>query len=625
MPRQGSGLHFRIQASTGVLKTKESVVRSTLSFNPLRLTFHAVTGLNGFGTSASPQVGPYPNDFGATGLGVFGSNPSLAALRSVQDMPLGHAAHGAAQDLGLPSTPSRIVHRDMYVKPPEDVQASPFGVAPLNGNDVPYSPSVQSSSQAQSIPYPTSQHSHVHTPLLERPPVAPVSSFGASQPYSSAFVSSPVRTAAAPQWPPQPSPAIRRAGPFDPDYPTTSNSVITGLSTVPAIPYGRSMPTRAVNGGWNTSNLTVENLGQHNQQQHEVPGQQRPSPEGNPAQPAALATVPEPVPAEPIITEPTVSAAPLASVEPSRPSQKKRKPSALQAPSPTIPKSVPVVVPAPIKPPSPAPTPASTTTPTAEPKAPWATDDDVKKAKPSAVTLGLREIQEAEMKKLEARKVAERERERAARAVGTSQSEEFQPFTASWGLPTSQAGAARTVATPKDAAAPTIPAAATAATPVWTNAAKTPVAKKTMKEIQEEEEKRKKQAAKEKETVAAAAKRGYADTTTKVGCTVVILIRVFKPCSLISLRRPWPRRLGVHGRPLARVGGRLLLLRLLQYALPSPRRHQPRSFQALPLQLLQVQAWLSVRLLQLLRLVLLPSPRQLQRQTISLRLLLRIS
>lgn len=530
-PRQGCGLHSLIQALAGAWKAKELVVRSTLSSNPLRSTSDATTGLNGFGTGASPQVGPYASfdglnaDFGATGLGVFGSNPGLAALRSVQDVPLGNADHGSAQDLGLPSTPSRMVHHDMYSKPPDDVQASPFGVAPLNGNDVLYSPSVQSSSQAQSIPYSTSQHSHVHTPLLERPLVAPVSSFGAGQSYHTAFASSPVRAAAAPQWPPQPSPITRRPRPFDPDYPTTNNSMITGMSTVAAIPYGRSIPTRAANGGWSTSSLTVENLGQHNQQQHEVPSQ--PRLDASPAQPEALATA-EPAPAEPVVAEPTVSATPPASVDPNRPSQKKRKSTVLQATSPTVPKSVPAAAPAPIKPPSPTPTPASAATPIAEPKGPWATDGDVKKAKPSGVTLGLREIQEAEMKKLEARKAAERERERAARAAGTSQAEEFQPFTASWGLPTSQAGAARTVASPKEAAASPTLAATTPATPVWTNAAKTAVTKKTMKEIQEEEEKRKKQVTKEKETVATAAKRGHADTTTKVGCTVVLRVCVLK-------------------------------------------------------------------------------------------------
>ena len=117
---------------------------------------------------------------------------------------------------------------------------------------------------------------------------------------------------------------------------------------------------------------------------------------------------------------------------------------------------------------------------------------------------------------MEARKAAERERERAARA--SSQSEEFQPFKTSWGLPTSQAGAA--AGTPKESTSAVSlsgPAPTTPAPAVWTNAAKAPAAKKTMKEIQEEEERRKKIAAKEKESMAAAARRAYSESTAKVG------------------------------------------------------------------------------------------------------------
>lgn len=120
------------------------------------------------------------------------------------------------------------------------------------------------------------------------------------------------------------------------------------------------------------------------------------------------------------------------------------------------------------------------------------------------------------MKKLEARKAAERDRERAARVANgaASPQEDFQPFTASWGLPTSQAGRAPVSTGSKDSTS-TAATATTPTTPVWTNTAKPQVVKKSMKEIQEEEERRKKLAAKEKETVAAAAKRGYAETTTK--------------------------------------------------------------------------------------------------------------
>lgn len=148
------------------------------------------------------------------------------------------------------------------------------------------------------------------------------------------------------------------------------------------------------------------------------------------------------------------------------------------------------------------------------PKAPWAKEDEGKKKKNATPSFSLRDIQEAEAQKLEAKKAAEREKERLVRAsVVADSKEETQPFVASWGLPTSQAGARGN--TPLREAAPA-PTPASVATPVWTTPAKAPTVKKTMKEIQEEEEKRKKLAAKEALASAASVKRGYAETTTKV-------------------------------------------------------------------------------------------------------------
>lgn len=146
-------------------------------------------------------------------------------------------------------------------------------------------------------------------------------------------------------------------------------------------------------------------------------------------------------------------------------------------------------------------------------KAPWAKEDEQKKAKLPSASVSLRDIQEAEEKKTEARKVAEREREKALRAAvpNIDGKEDVQPFTASWGLPTSQAGVR--VAVVKDVLSPPTPGVT--APPVWTTAVKPAVTKKSMKEIQEEEEKRKKAAAKET-VAAAAARRAYADTTVKV-------------------------------------------------------------------------------------------------------------
>lgn len=169
-----------------------------------------------------------------------------------------------------------------------------------------------------------------------------------------------------------------------------------------------------------------------------------------------------------------------------------------------------------VQPAASAPEPTSTDAPSAPvaPKAPWAKEEEGKKKKNAAPSFSLREIQEAEAQKLEAKKVAEREKERLARAsVTTDSKEESQPFIASWGLPTSQAGARGN--TPLREAAP-VPSPASVASPVWTTPVKAPAAKKTMKEIQEEEETRKKLAAKEAVASTAAVKRGYAETTTKV-------------------------------------------------------------------------------------------------------------
>ncbi|KAF5312343.1 hypothetical protein D9619_003116 [Psilocybe cf. subviscida] len=169
-----------------------------------------------------------------------------------------------------------------------------------------------------------------------------------------------------------------------------------------------------------------------------------------------------------------------------------------------------------VQPPAPVPEP---TFPDASPapvalKAPWAKEDEGKKKKNAAPSFSLREIQEAEAQKLEAKKAAERDKERLARAsVVTDSKEDTQPFIASWGLPTSQAGGRGS--TPLREAAP-VPTPASVATPVWTTPAKAPAVKKTMKEIQEEEETRKKLATKEALASVAAVKRGYAETTTKV-------------------------------------------------------------------------------------------------------------
>lgn len=140
----------------------------------------------------------------------------------------------------------------------------------------------------------------------------------------------------------------------------------------------------------------------------------------------------------------------------------------------------------------------------------------------------MREIQEAEVKKQESKKLAEKEKERVRPVIPQTESkEDTQPFTVTtaWGLPTSQTGnrssASLAIREPPAAS----PSNTTPTTPVWAAPVKIPAVKKSMKEIQEEEEARKKQsAAKESAAAAAAAqKRVYVETTTKVNSSVEFL------------------------------------------------------------------------------------------------------
>ncbi|KAJ7225976.1 hypothetical protein GGX14DRAFT_642192, partial [Mycena pura] len=235
--------------------------------------------------------------------------------------------------------------------------------------------------------------------------------------------------------------------------------------------------------------LTFSNLGQHNQQ----------------------------------FTSPTeeASKAPIVSDELTQPvdttdSEKLAKPAtAPLQPVKARTKSIQQPVVQPPIPPTVSTTDSTPTVPAGPQKAAWAKEDEARRPKPSGVTLSLREIQDAEAKKAGTRKQSERDRDRATRPSSSvaPASEDAQPFTASWGLPTSQAGA-RTVPVKETGAAGTPSPTGGAPAAVWTNAAKSNTAKKSMKEIQEEEEKRKKLAT--KETVAAAARRAYAESTSKV-------------------------------------------------------------------------------------------------------------
>ncbi|TCD66778.1 hypothetical protein EIP91_000969 [Steccherinum ochraceum] len=322
----------------------------------------------------------------------------------------------------------------------------------------------------------------------------------------------------------------RRPGPFDPNYPTAQNTIAQQRTVTPsqASSYG-SQPLQngnvaadhspwyaaaqgVVPDGWGQepSHLTVANLGQHNQLQQEQDSTKEQVVAAEP-EPVPTASAPKPAAeAQPEATSSlTPAVAPEPTLEPARVPKSRRKSTAPAklSPSPVI---SPVV---PAKPPTPTP-------PAAEPKPAWNVDEGGS----GNNIMSLREIQEAEAKKAEMRKAADRER--AARAAVASPAaspsvEAVQTFTASWGLPTSQAGARAAAASVKEApGSPSLSTPPTPQTAVWTAAAKPAAVKKTMKEIQEEEEKRKKQVMKEKETMAAAARRGYADTTVKPAAVV---------------------------------------------------------------------------------------------------------
>ena len=317
--------------------------------------------------------------------------------------------------------------------------------------------------------------------------------------------------------------SLKRAGAFDPTYqpPRHANTLAqpqqpspwernarTPWSTLPS-----EHPSDAWSTGDGTSSLTVSNLEQHNQQQL------RPEP--------TLPTLPEVVSVttelNPQTREVTQQAAltvqPPTDIPPATqgealepPAAKLRKKSA-----PSSKATVSQVQPQPQLQQQPHSSPPSK--PQVTPSVPihsppvktvWSKDDEGKK--PSGVSIGFREIQEAEVKQSETRKaVLERERAVAAvRNTSTPTEDSPVPTITSWGLPTSQVQTGRKE--PISAGPPT------PAVPVWTNVVKPPAVKKTMKEIQEEERRKKaeQQQTQEKETVNAALRRSHTEVVSKV-------------------------------------------------------------------------------------------------------------
>ncbi|KAJ8090529.1 kinesin-like protein [Marasmius tenuissimus] len=312
------------------------------------------------------------------------------------------------------------------------------------------------------------------------------------------------------------SPMNKRPGPFDAPHPTATNTNHTQSSpwgtglhpseSPPQVPELAQVepPQEAVVSASPAPASAQQDKVATQSPVQEVIAVDSTSPKIDVAPPPVKAVVNEPTP---LSIEPTPApAAPRSKVK-QTPTQQQQRPSVEPASQPQTPATQQVLS----SPSQPAP-------PT--PKAPWAKDDEAKRP-PTATSL--RQIQESEAKKAEARKAAEREKEKATRANAASGNEDVQSFTTSWGLPTSQAGknTSSVVALP----AKEVPTSVSAPAPaVWTGAAKATSAKKTMKEIQEEEERRKKASApaattaKDVSAGAAAvtgARRGYAESTNK--------------------------------------------------------------------------------------------------------------
>lgn len=445
---------------------------------------------------------PYPNGFNGIGSGMIGNPLPVNHVHGINQEHLGDMGHYDSSVARQPSDTDGISFNANIV----NGFGSQFGAPAV----FPQSPSLsyaapqnyQSTSYGDLLPQTSESHNVTQTPTSAVQPNSASPWTTRTRAYESPSPVAPPARPQAPEWtPPQPAQSV------DP-----SPWLLASLPAVDDV--WREVP--------GPNSLTFSNLGQHNKLQQEeeeetgdilvspvedvafpTNGQLSQSQPPSAVTPSATTAVSQSVLPE-IISAPPPDTQVLTAPKARRKSTTRD----VQAPS-----SKTALVPAPIVVKDHSLTPSLSAN---QPKPVWVIDEDSKKQKVAGATISLRDIQEAEARKAEARKAVEKERERFARANAASGDfvvEESQPFTSSWGLPTSQAGVRNQISSKEAMTINTTPP--TAAAPVWTNATPPPAAKKTMKEIQEEEERRKKLAVKES-MASAAARRGYAETTLKV-------------------------------------------------------------------------------------------------------------
>ena len=461
---------------------------------------------------------PFSSHLGSGLDPAYSGEPSLARGLTAQQDVVGQN-FGNVNQLDV----SRLGTRDLY-------QLEHHTGLGLGGFDGPSGSPFESPVQHQ--PFNQSPSTNFTSPVTQQASspsvIAPTAAIQASIPSTIPLSQS--------AWPDPAESASKRSGltPFDNTaFPTSRNTTTTRTAPPPpAQSWTAIQPSTSgessqspwanasqgiIDNGWGhvpgPHSLTVSNLTQHTQQQES--GEDFSCDDAvtvdSPVEPTALPEHVQP----PIQT----SSIPSPAEPPQQPHRPSRKFSTQTNPAqPTTPTTPTPATTQPTKEPAP-----SSSTVSAPTKPVWSTEDD--KNKGTGGPTSLREIQEMEAKKQDARKAADRDRARATAAAAPS--EDPQTFTASWGLPTSQVGAKSpskdagggiitSTSSMSTTVSSTVPAQSTPPA-VWTNAQK-PATKKSLRDILEEEERRKKTASKES-VASAAARRAYAETTNKV-CAV---------------------------------------------------------------------------------------------------------